>query len=288
MASERLAARLRALRRPAPVPAPRRARAKTGAARARSAGPRAAAARAEPLGVETYLSGGEVLTPHGPIFVHQRLRSEMDRYTARFLRRLDAVSRRSAKLDVDEQLARLLTDGLDQALFLDLETAGLSQCPVFLAGVMTAGRSDWTLRQYFARHYAEERALIHATLELIEERPTLVTFNGRTFDWSMIRTRAAYHRLKVGREPRHVDLLQHARRHWRGAFEDCRLQTLEWKVVGRRRSGDVPGAEIPERYHQYVKDGDPWPLAAVFHHNLLDLVTMADLLVEILEREAGV
>jgi uncharacterized protein len=249
--------------------------------------PRAGEVHAEPVGVEVFLSGAERRNRHGAIYVHERLRSEMDKYTARFLRRLDAAIRRAARLDTHEQLARLLTDGLDKALFLDLETTGLSQVPVFLTGVMVAGRSDWTLRQYFARHYAEEKALILTTLELLEERPNLVTFNGRSFDWPMIKTRAAYHKLRLPREPFHVDLLHHARRHWRGAFEDCRLQTLEWRVVGRRRAGDVPGAEIPERYHRYVKDGDPWPLAPVFHHNLLDLVTMADLLVEMLELEAG-
>jgi uncharacterized protein YprB with RNaseH-like and TPR domain len=279
VASDRLSARLRALQRPGPAARPR----------ARSAGARATAGetRAEPLGVGVFLPGAELVTAHGPIYVHQRMRSEMDRSTGAFLRRLTAARKRAVKLDVHEHLAQLLAGGLEKALFLDLETTGLSQVPVFLTGVMFAGRADWTLRQYFARNYAEEKALIQATLALVDERPNLVTFNGRSFDWPMVKTRAAYHRLKVPREPFHVDLLHHARRHWKGMFEDCRLQTLEWKVVGRRRTGDVPGAEIPERYHRFVKDGDPWPLAAVFHHNLLDLVTMADLLVEMLELEAG-
>lgn len=45
------------------------------------------------------------------------------------------------------------------------------------------------------------------------------------------------------------------------------------------------GAEIPERYHRFVKDGDPYPLVPVFHHNMLDLVAMADLLLAMLEKE---
>ena len=282
---DRLSQRLAALKKPGRAGAPR------AAARARPA--RASQARAagdlvrEPDGVEAFLLGGEVVTAHGPVYLHQRTRSQMDKGTARFLRRLAKLEARARKLDCHEELARLLSEGLSKALFLDLETTGLSQSPVFLCGVMTAGRADWTLHQYFARHYAEEKALVRRALELLEERPTLVTFNGRTFDWPFLKTRAAYHRLKVPRDPFHVDLLRHSRRHFRGEYRDCKLKTLEWGVCGRRRVGDVDGAEIPELYHRYVKTGDPYPLAPVFHHNLLDLVTMGDLLVEILEREVG-
>lgn len=190
-----------------------------------------------PVGVESYLPGGELQTELGAFYVHERRRSELDKGTAQFLRRLAKAEKQALKLDVHEELARLLSEGLDRAVFLDLETTGLSQCPLFLVGTMTRGRADWALRQYFARTYVEERALVRHALELLEERPILVTFNGRTFDWPFLKMRAAYHRLTVGPEPFHVDLLRHARRHWRGEFENCKLQTLEWRVVGRRRWG---------------------------------------------------
>lgn len=282
MAGDPLKRKLSALKR-AGSPAAARKRANA----AKAGGPSGDGVAREPIGVEAYLPGAELQTPHGRMYVHQRARSEMDKGTARFLRRLAGLEERSLKLDCHEQIARLLTEGLHKALFLDLETTGLSQSPVFLTGVMYAGRADWTLQQYFARNYTEEKALVRTSLDLLDERPNLVTFNGRTFDWPFLKVRAAYHKLKLPREPFHVDLLHHSRRHWRGVFENCKLQTLEWKVVGRRRVGDVGGAEIPERYHRFVKDGDPWPLAPVFHHNLLDLVTMGDILVEILDLEIG-
>jgi tetratricopeptide (TPR) repeat protein len=37
----------------------------------------------------------------------------------------------------------------------------------------------------------------------------------------------------------------------------------------------VPGFEIPARYFRYVHAGDPRPLAAVFEHNRLDLLSLA-------------
>ena len=76
----------------------------------------------------------------------------------------------------------------------------------------------------------------------------------------------------------HFDLLHASRRRWRVELPDCRLQTLEWRVCRRRRVGDVPGSEVPGLYHDFVRHGDPWRLAPVFHHNLLDVITMADIL----------
>ena len=49
--------------------------------------------------------------------------------------------------------------------------------------------------------------------------------------------------------------------------------------------GDIPGAEIPHVYHTFVWTGDPYLLIPVFHHNMLDLITMSELLVELMSRE---
>ena len=77
--------------------------------------------------------------------------------------------------------------------------------------------------------------------------------------------------------PRHLDLLHAARRRWRDVLPDCRLQTLEARVCRRWRSGDVPGEEVPGLYHDFVRHGDAHRLVPVFHHNLLDVITMAEI-----------
>ena len=56
------------------------------------------------------------------------------------------------------------------------------------------------------------------------------------------------------------------------------LTTLELHVCRRRRSGDVPGEEVPGLYHDYVRNGDPYRLIPVFHHNMLDVITMGEIL----------
>jgi len=53
------------------------------------------------------------------------------------------------------------------------------------------------------------------------------------------------------------------------------LSTIEERLCGYVREGDVAGFEIPARYFRYVHVGDPRPLAAVLEHNRLDLLSLA-------------
>jgi uncharacterized protein YprB with RNaseH-like and TPR domain len=222
-------------------------------------------------GVEAFLPGGEWRDAGGAVFVHERLRSDIEKPRANW--GLLGVPPRD-----EEELVRLAEAGLSRALFLDLETGGLSSSPVFLAGTMRWNGETFVLRQYFARHYGEEATLLRALGELTREFEFLVTFNGRSYDAPFLKGRAVTHGLKLRLPPRHLDLLHAARRRWRKDLPDCRLQTVERHVCGRWRTGDVPGDEVPGLYHDYVRKGDPWRLIPVFHHNLLDVITMAEIL----------
>ncbi len=233
------------------------------------------AARA--VGVEEFLPGGEwrdgpdFLGTPGAVYVHERLRSEIEKRKAHW-------GRLETPPAHERQLHALAECGLESALFLDLETCGLASSTVFLAGTMHWNGEDFVLRQYFARHYGEEAPLLRALHEAMAGFAFLVTFNGKTFDVPFLRARAVVHGVRLALPPRHLDLLHVARRRWRGAFADCRLKTLESRVCRRRRAGDVPGEEIPGLYHDWVRNGDPYRLVPVFHHNLLDVITMSDIL----------
>jgi uncharacterized protein YprB with RNaseH-like and TPR domain len=64
----------------------------------------------------------------------------------------------------------------------------------------------------------------------------------------------------------------------KGKTPNNRLQTLERFVLGRKRTGDIPGSEIPGAYHDFVRSGDARQMAAVIHHNRLDLLSMMELI----------
>jgi uncharacterized protein YprB with RNaseH-like and TPR domain len=173
--------------------------------------------------------------------------------------------------------------GLEDLLFFDLETTGLTCVPLFLIGALVWEGEGLELRQYFARDYAEERAALSLFHALAARKRAFVTFNGRSFDVPFLRARAAVHRIPFQEAPVHLDLLHLGRLAWGARFGDCKLQTLERCVCGRRRHGDIPSSEIPEVYHDFVRTGNARLIAQVLRHNLLDLLTLAELMVKLPE-----
>lgn len=181
-----------------------------------------------------------------------------------------------------DRLGLLRGTALPDLVLLDTETAGLSSAPVFLVGMLLwtdAEPQSAALVQLMARDYAEERAMLAETARLLARRSVLMSYNGRSFDLPMLRERTIYHGLPGLPEPaRHLDLLGVVRGRFAGRWEDCRLQTLERRLLGRERWADIEGAEIPQAYHDFVRDHDAGRMKLVLEHNRLDLITMLQVL----------
>jgi len=172
---------------------------------------------------------------------------------------------------------------LRRAVFLDTETTGLAGgagTAAFLIGLGFVDGEHFRVRQYFMRDYHEEGALLHGLAEELRRFDLLVTFNGKMFDVPLLDARF---RLNRGRFPLsdalHLDLLHPARRLWKARLESCRLQSLEAGLMGLRRTGDIPGEEIPQVYFDWVRRRDARMLARVFEHNRQDIVSLAALAV---------
>ncbi len=163
--------------------------------------------------------------------------------------------------------------------FLDTETTGLAggtgTC-AFLVGVGAIEDDGFLVRLFFMRDYDEEPAMLHALAGCLGNFDVLVTYNGKSFDAPLLETR---YRLQRQRNPlacmQHVDLLHAARRVWGERLPNCRLGTLESEILGVERQGDIPGSLIPQRYFDFLRSGRAAPLKPVFHHNVLDIVSLA-------------
>ena len=177
------------------------------------------------------------------------------------------------------ELARVGEAFPEGVLFLDLETCGLGSAMIFLVGVIRQHGDELIVEQLLARSYNEERAILETLWVGASEAKSLVTFNGKSFDWPLVQDRTTYHRM--GRSPQpsmgHCDLLHHARRRWRHVLLNCKLQTLERVFCGRGRADDIPGQRIPQAYHDFVRTGRTHELVSILHHNALDLVTLLEL-----------
>jgi uncharacterized protein len=166
-------------------------------------------------------------------------------------------------------------------LFLDTETTGLaggSGTYAFLVGIAWWEGGGLEIEQFFMRDYSEERSLLFALAERIAERPVLVSFNGKSFDWPLLETRYRMSRKLPPPVPRaHLDFLYPARNLWRLRLGSARLSELERHVLGWERGVDVLSGLIPQIYFDYLRGGPPDRLVPVFHHNQMDLRGLAAL-----------
>ncbi len=169
----------------------------------------------------------------------------------------------------------------EQSLFLDTETTGLSGGTgtwAFLIGLGWIENSSLLLRQYFLRRPAEERAILSHFAHTANRFSTLVTFNGKLFDLPLLHTRQILSGFDKTTPNQHLDLLQCSRQLWRKRLPSRSLRSIEESLLGLKRHDDIPGAEIPAVYFDYLRRGKTELLKKVFHHNILDLLSMVTLL----------
>jgi uncharacterized protein YprB with RNaseH-like and TPR domain len=163
-------------------------------------------------------------------------------------------------------------------VFMDTETTGLAGGTgtlVFLLGMARFREGNLEVAQLFLTGFEGENALLEAARDYLHGADTLVTFNGRSFDAPLL---AARYRLAGSRDPfaelPHLDLLAPTRRAFRTRWPDCRLHTAERRLLGVARIDDLPGAEAPLAWFDWVRHGRDGALAGVFAHNRLDLLSL--------------
>lgn len=167
--------------------------------------------------------------------------------------------------------------GAAGVVFFDTETTGLNNEPLFLVGMLCQDNDEPYIRQLLARDYSEEPAVLAEARRLMGQAELVVSYNGTTFDVPYIQNRLRYHRLGKFEPPAHLDLLPVARRKLGRSLGNCKLQTLERHLCRRERRNDIPGAEIPQAYHDFVADGEAGRLRQIIEHNSFDVITLAEI-----------
>lgn len=171
-------------------------------------------------------------------------------------------------------------------LFLDTETTGLAGGTgtyPFLVGIAWWDAGGLQVEQFFMRDFSEEHSLLHELAARVAERPVLVTFNGKSFDWPLLENRFTMTR-SIPTPPlsAHLDLLHPARALWKLRLGSVRLVELERRVLDAQRLGwhredDIASALIPQFYFDYLRGGSSEPLVGVVRHNQMDLRGLAAL-----------
>lgn len=241
--------------------------------------------RPSPIPIEEWVNGEEVNTPHGKVFMSQENYGSGYRHGGVLLDRVMEIPAYPVPLvSRDESLRDL---DFSVSLFLDAETTGLAGGTgtyTFLVGVGYFEQSRFVTRQFFLRDFAEERAMLWLLGDLARRFRFLVTFNGKRFDVPLLETRFVLCRMENPfMDLPNYDLLFPSRRIWRGAYEDCRLGTLESCALDIHRQDDVPGEVIPDLYFDYLRSGDGSRIHRVFYHNRMDVLSLVTLAARIHE-----
>ena len=282
---EQIRRRIRKMRQEAPQRPPEPVHYRRDLPRA-GARPQAAAPVGPPVALEEAAEGVEVTAPSGgrAYVIETAMADCGEEWTALSGRFKEALARERSPLRRRIWAACGVPElAPEDVIFLDLETTGLAGTPLFLIGTMAWKGDGLVVKQCFARNYAEERAVISLFLQEAAHRSLLVSFNGKSFDVPYVRVRAVANGAPFSLLLAHLDLLHESRRAWRRRLPDCRLQTLERHICGRLRHGDIPGSEIPDAYHAYVRTGNAVQMLDVLEHNRFDLATLAELMLHLPE-----
>jgi uncharacterized protein YprB with RNaseH-like and TPR domain len=180
-------------------------------------------------------------------------------------------------------------------LFFDLETTGLSGGAGTVAFLAAFGRLErygpgegrLKISQYLLLDYPGEADFLQALLGEFTgpAKPLVVTYNGKSFDGPILRTRC----LMNGIPPpvyRQADLLHPARRLWKRMLPSCSQGVIEESVLDLDRSGDISGAMAPDIWFSFLRSGGSGPLLGVCDHNVRDILGLA-VLFAALARIAG-
>ena len=190
-----------------------------------------------------------------------------------------SLSRETLSLMTAESLPETLDPR--RILYLDTETTGLggSGTVAFLVGTGFLTDKGFEVHQFLLRDYPEEPYLLRHIAAGLGHFDVLCTFNGKTFDVPLLQSRFLMNRMDpTPLEIPHIDLLQMARRLWRLRLKRCNLGRLEEVILGKPRTDDLPGSEVPARFFSYLKTGQLSLLDDVLKHNVQDIASLCVLL----------
>lgn len=167
-----------------------------------------------------------------------------------------------------------------QIIFYDTETTGLSTGAgtiPFLIGLGKIHKEGFEVIQYFLADYPGEPQMLDAIKREFEEDSLFVSYNGKSYDSHLLNTRFLMNGIKADHRDE-VDLLYMSRRLWKSLLVNCRLGTIEEQILNVQRGPDIPGAEIPDVWFEFLKTGATEKLELVFSHNLQDIHSLSLLL----------
>ncbi|MBU8879051.1 ribonuclease H-like domain-containing protein [Bacillus sp. FJAT-29790] len=169
----------------------------------------------------------------------------------------------------------------ENLFFFDTETTGLGGGvgnSIFILGHASLTENKIKLKQHILPNPGAEVPLYKSFLESVNYT-TMVTYNGKSFDWPQVKTRHTLIREHLPKLPSfgHFDLYHAARRMWKHKLERTKLSVVEKEVLGIERKDDIPGYLAPMIYFDFVERKDPHGMLGILEHNENDILSLISL-----------
>ncbi|MGB5717307.1 MAG: ribonuclease H-like domain-containing protein, partial [Gammaproteobacteria bacterium] len=169
--------------------------------------------------------------------------------------------------------------GSRRHVYIDTETTGLSGGSgtlAFLLGVAVVEADAIDLTQWLITRFAAEAAALSAFADILTAADRLVSYNGKSYDLPLLISRFRMQGLQPDFQTlAHLDLLHPVRRLFGKRWNDCRLLSVEERLLGFRRVDDLPGSEAPAAWFRYLREGQAEALIRVVEHNRQDILSLA-------------
>jgi uncharacterized protein YprB with RNaseH-like and TPR domain len=167
-----------------------------------------------------------------------------------------------------------------QIVGFDTETTGLlghSNAMVFMLGIAYFDDHSWRTKQWTLLQASGAAAMYARFCAALPAAPQLVSYNGIRFDIPMMQADLRLHGISLAlRDFGHWDLLYPTRKRFRSVWPNCKLQTLEQRLLNFHRLDDVPGSEAPLAWRSYLQRGETRRLAGILEHNRHDLISLIE------------
>lgn len=165
--------------------------------------------------------------------------------------------------------------------FFDTETTGLgggAGNTIFILGYASVTDHEVILKQHFLPEPGMEVPLYYSFLENINYT-TLVTYNGKAFDWPQVKTRHTLIRDHLPKLPAfgHFDLYHASRRLWKTKMDSVKLINVEKEILHFERKDDIPGYLAPMIYFDFVERKNPEGVIEILKHNENDILSLITL-----------
>ena len=169
---------------------------------------------------------------------------------------------------------------LEQILFIDIETTGLSpsNSNLYMLGLVYYKNNSWCIEQWMAERLTEERELLRKLADFLPNFTHLIHFNGNRFDIPYLTEKGKELFVELSLDKyagidiyKRIMPLKNAL-----VLPDCRLKTIE-QFLGINRIDKYTGGELIQVYKAYTAAPSTNMLDLLIQHNLDDLKGMLDI-----------